>query len=113
MPAGRLLQQVSPDALRWVAWCFSFWLPLGSADRENGLEVGGTDGDAPAVAVPVEGVSERSEVAGQRRLADRVQCIEGLQRRPVPAPEERDELLCRGESERAGALDRSDVLGSG
>src|SRR3954451_21019564 len=85
---------------------------VGSADRENGLEVGGTDADDPAVAVPVEGVRERSEVGAKRHLPGRVQCVEGLKRRPVPAPEERHELLCRGEPERAGALDRTNVVDS-
>src|SRR4051794_11844483 len=86
--------------------------PLDLADRENGLEVGGTDGDASAVPVSVKGVSQVSEVDGQSRLAGRVQRVEGLQGGPVPAAEERDEFVCRGEAERARALHRPYVFGS-
>src|SRR3954447_22818274 len=84
---------------------------VGSADREDGLEVGGTDGDASAVTVPVKGPSERREISGKRRLPRRVQCRERSKGWSVPASEEGNERLRRREPEGAGALDRPHVVG--
>jgi len=74
-----------------------------SAEGENGFQVGRGDGDAAAVvSVPVAG--QLGQVGGQRGTAAVIERLECLQGRPVPAAEERDELLGRSESPGEGAL---------
>src|SRR6266487_5172830 len=70
-----------------------------SARVRHCFGVGRRDGEGVA-AEPVEPARERDEIELERVTCAALERREGLEGRPVPRPEERDELLGRPEPER-------------